>query len=92
VVLMGVAQRAAIAAELMAGGLAPDTPVATIHRATTASQDVDRCELRELADHHVRSPAVIVIGPVAALDVTSAPGIDAIVEQLDVVATPPATR
>jgi uroporphyrin-III C-methyltransferase len=92
VVLMGVAQRATIAAELMAGGLAPDTPVATIHRATTTSQETARCELHELADHQVRSPAVIVIGPVAALDVTSAPAIDAMVEQLDVISTPPATR
>jgi uroporphyrin-III C-methyltransferase len=71
VVLMGVAQRAVIAAELMAGGLPADTPVATVHRATTDAQVVDRCPLAGLADHDVRSPAVIVIGPVAALDVTA---------------------
>jgi uroporphyrin-III C-methyltransferase len=70
VVLMGVAQRATIAAELIAGGLAVDTPVAAVHRATTDSQDVRRCRLDELAGVDVDSPAVIVIGAVAALDVT----------------------
>jgi uroporphyrin-III C-methyltransferase len=68
VVLMGVAQRAAIAAELIAGGLDSATPVAAVHRGTTEAQDVLRCRLDELAGSHVRSPAVIVIGPVAALD------------------------
>lgn len=70
VVLMGVAQRADIAAALMAGGMAPDTPVAAVHRATTGAQDVQRCELGRLADTEVRSPATLVIGGVAALDVT----------------------
>jgi uroporphyrin-III C-methyltransferase len=72
VVLMGVAQRGEIADELMAGGLAPDTPVAAVHRATTDDQEVRRVELRELAATDVRSPAVLVIGPVAALDVREA--------------------
>ena len=42
VVLMGVAQRGAIAAELMAGGLDPATPVAAVRSATTAGQVVTR--------------------------------------------------
>jgi len=71
VVLMGVAQRAEIAAELMAGGLPADTPVAAIHRATTGAQDVQRFALGTLANAEVRSPATIVIGAVAALDVTA---------------------
>ena len=71
VVLMGVAQRAEIAAELMAGGLPADTPVAAIHRATTGAQDVQRFALGTLAMAEVRSPATIVIGAVAALDVTA---------------------
>ena len=71
VVLMGVAQRAAIAAELIAGGLDAATPVAAVHRATTDQQDVLRCELADLHAAAVESPAVIVIGPVAALDLTS---------------------
>ncbi len=70
VVLMGVAQRATIAAELIAGGLAPSTPVAAVHRATTDQQDVVRCELADLEATPIESPAVIVIGPVAALDLT----------------------
>jgi uroporphyrin-III C-methyltransferase len=73
VVLMGVAHRAAIASELIAGGLALDTPVAAVHRATTTHQDVTRCALHDLGDADVRSPAVIVIGPVAAFDLTGSP-------------------
>ncbi len=69
VVLMGVAQRAEIAAELMAGGLEPSTPVAAIESATTDAQVVGRWTLAELAAADVRSPAVIVIGAVAGLRV-----------------------
>jgi uroporphyrin-III C-methyltransferase len=69
VVLMGVAQRADIAAALMEGGLAADTPVAAVHRATTGAQAVTRCLLRELATTPIQSPAVIVIGAVASLDI-----------------------
>ena len=71
VVLMGVAQRAAIAAELLAGGLEPDTPVAAIQSATTADEVTTRCRLDQLATTPVGSPAVLVIGPVAALDLRS---------------------
>jgi uroporphyrin-III C-methyltransferase len=69
VVLMGVAQRGEIAAALMEGGLAADTPVAAVHRATTGAQRVVRCPLRELATAPIESPAVIVIGAVASLDI-----------------------
>ncbi len=68
-ILMGVAQRADIAAALMEGGLAADTPVAAVHRATTGAQAVVRCPLRELATTPIQSPAVIVIGAVASLDI-----------------------
>ena len=71
VVLMGVAQRAEIAAELMAGGLPAETPVAAIHRATTGAQSVQRFALGTLAEAEIRSPSTIVIGAVAALDVTA---------------------
>ena len=71
VVLMGVAQRADIAAELMAGGLDPTTPVAAIESATTDSQVVGRWTLRELGGADVHSPAVIVIGAVAAFEFVS---------------------
>ncbi len=68
VVLMGVSQRSTIAAELIAGGLAHETPVAAIESATTESQVVGRWTLGELGDAAVQSPAVIVIGAVAALE------------------------
>jgi len=70
-VLMGVAQRADIAAELIEGGLAADTPVAAIRHATSSQQQVVRCTLSELGDATVESPATIVIGAVAAFDLTS---------------------
>ena len=70
IVLMGVAQRATIAAELMDGGLAADTPVAAIRHATSSQQHVVRCELCELGDTVIESPATIVIGAVAAFDLT----------------------
>ena len=69
VILMGVAQRGAIAAALMGGGLASDTPVAAVRDATGAEQSVVRCTLGSLAETPVQSPATIVVGPVAALDV-----------------------
>lgn len=73
VVLMGVSQRAGIAAELIAGGLAPTTPVAAIESATTDAQVVGRWSLAELAEAHVHSPAVIVIGAVAAFEFVDLP-------------------
>jgi uroporphyrin-III C-methyltransferase len=69
VILMGVAERGVIASALMAGGLASTTPVAAIHRATTDGQVVARCQLAQLADLDVASPATLVIGAVAALNV-----------------------
>jgi uroporphyrin-III C-methyltransferase len=67
VVLMGVAQRGVIAAELMAGGLDPATPVAAVRAATTPDEVVGRGRLDELAAMPIEAPAVIVIGAVAAL-------------------------
>lgn len=74
VVLMGVSQRAAIASELLAGGLDPATPVAAVRSATTPEQVVARCRLDELAATPVEAPAVIVIGAVAALALATGPG------------------
>jgi uroporphyrinogen III methyltransferase/synthase len=67
VILMGMTNRAAIAAALMQGGLAPDTAVAVIARGTTASQQMARTTLAGLAEVDLGPPAVIVVGPVAAL-------------------------
>ena len=71
VILMGVAQRDAIAAELIDGGMAPETPAAIVHDATGLAQHVVRCRLDELADAAAASPATIVVGAVAGLDVTA---------------------
>jgi len=71
VVLMGVERRAEIAAELIEGGLAPSTPVGVVEWASTDQQRCLRCRLDELGASHVRAPAVLVIGEVAALDLGS---------------------
>ena len=73
-ILMGVAHRREIAAELQAGGLAPATPVAVIESATTGREVVSRCTLDALGDAAVASPAVIVVCAVAAFDVTGRRG------------------
>ena len=69
VVLMGVATAAEIAARLVAAGRPSDEPVAVVSEATTERQQVARLTLGEMAEHGcpLPSPAVIVIGPVAAL-------------------------
>jgi siroheme synthase len=68
---MGVAHRGAIAAELIDGGLPSETPVAAIRFATTSRQAIARCRLDQLGETAVESPAVIVIGAVAGLDLAS---------------------
>lgn len=68
VVLMGAARAGAIASELIAGGLAPDTPVVVVRNGTCADQHTDRTTLAGLGTLPVASPAAIVIGAVAALD------------------------
>ncbi|MCU1368166.1 MAG: uroporphyrinogen methyltransferase [Ilumatobacteraceae bacterium] len=70
VILMGVAERGVIARALIAGGLAGDTPVAAIRRATTDQQVISRCRLDGLGELALESPATLVIGAVAALNVT----------------------
>ncbi len=68
VVLMGVATRATIAERLMAAGLAPRTPVAAVRWGTRPEQRTVRTTLGGLGAATVASPAVIVIGAVAGLD------------------------
>ncbi|PJI86775.1 uroporphyrinogen-III C-methyltransferase [Luteimicrobium subarcticum] len=72
VVLMGVATLPDLAARALAGGVDPVTPCAVVERATTPSQRVTRCSLADLPDAAaaagVRSPAVVVVGAVAAAD------------------------
>jgi len=70
VIFMGLATAPQIAEKLMGDGLAPETPVAVIENATRSEMRVLRGPLAGLPDlvqaHRVRSPALIVIGDVAA--------------------------
>ncbi|MBW3574137.1 MAG: uroporphyrinogen-III C-methyltransferase [Actinobacteria bacterium] len=68
VVLMGVATRGEIADRLLAGGLAASTPVAAVRWGTRPEQHTVRTTLGGLAEADLESPAVIVIGEVAGLD------------------------
>jgi len=68
VILMGVATRATIAQRLIGGGLAPDTPVAAVRWGTRPDQRTVRTTLADLGETDVASPAVIVVGAVAAID------------------------
>jgi uroporphyrinogen III methyltransferase/synthase len=70
VVLMGVAHRGEIAARLMAGGRAGTTPVMAVHWGTRPQQRTVRTTLASLAATDLAPPATIVIGPVAALDLS----------------------
>lgn len=67
VVLMGAASRARVAERLLSAGRAPDTPVAVVERATTATQSTIRTTLGRLAQASVAAPATIVVGAVADL-------------------------
>jgi uroporphyrin-III C-methyltransferase len=70
VIYMGVATAETIADKLMADGLAPDVPIAVIENATRPEMRVLRGPLAGLAtlvtQKRVKSPALIVIGEVAA--------------------------
>ena len=68
VVLMGAARARSIASRLIAGGMAPDTPVAVVTDATLPTQREQRLTLAELGREPVANPSVIVVGAVAALD------------------------
>ncbi len=72
VVLMGVSHRDKIASELIAGGLSVDTPVMAVSSATTFGEVAQRCRLDELGAAAVESPATIVVGAVAAFELTVA--------------------
>jgi uroporphyrin-III C-methyltransferase len=83
VIYMGLATAHAIADKLIADGVSPGLPVAVIERGTTADARVLRTLLTDLGDlvarEAVQSPALIVVGKVAAradaLDCLGAPGI-----------------
>lgn len=70
VILMAVASRPMIVEQLISGGLSPKTPVAVIESAWTADQRVVRSTVDALAGLDICSPAVIVVGAVAALELS----------------------
>ena len=78
VVLMGAARARAVSQRLIAGGMRADMPVAVITSATNPDQLVDRTTLAQLGEMPVCNPSTIVIGEVAALDVTAAASLAAL--------------
>ena len=72
---MGLHNLAAICAELLAGGLAADTPAAVIQQGTVLGQQLLLAPLAGLADRvrqeQIHSPAIVVIGQVVAQRVAS---------------------
>lgn len=71
VILMGVERIGRIAKRLVVGGRPPTTPVAVIRWATTDRQHVVRTTLADIGELDLASPATIVVGDVAALDLRS---------------------
>jgi uroporphyrin-III C-methyltransferase/precorrin-2 dehydrogenase/sirohydrochlorin ferrochelatase len=71
VLLMAVANLAAISAALIEGGRPPLTPAAIVENASLPAQRVVRCRLGELGEAAVREavvpPAVVIIGDVVRL-------------------------
>jgi uroporphyrin-III C-methyltransferase len=78
VVLMGAARARSVSQRLIAGGMRADMPVAVITSATNPDQLVDRTTLAQLGEMPVCNPSTIVIGEVAALDVTAAASLAAL--------------
>jgi uroporphyrinogen III methyltransferase/synthase len=70
VILMGAGRVAAIADALIAGGRASDTPVAAVRWGTTPQQQTIRTTLANAASAGIEAPSAIVVGAVAALDLT----------------------
>jgi uroporphyrinogen III methyltransferase/synthase len=68
VVLMGMATRSEIARRLIDGGRKASTPVAVVQWGTTPDQRAVRATLGELASVELDSPATIVVGAVAGLE------------------------
>jgi uroporphyrin-III C-methyltransferase len=70
VVYMGVAKVHDMTRQLLAAGMVPETPVAMIERASLPGQRVCASTLAAMASDaeafQLRSPAVLVIGEVAA--------------------------
>ncbi|GCE76221.1 uroporphyrinogen-III C-methyltransferase [Cellulomonas biazotea] len=78
VVLMGVTVLRELAAQAVAAGVDPATPVAVVEDGTLSTQRVTRAPLADVADRAaavgVRAPAVLVLGAVAREGLLDAPG------------------
>ena len=70
VILMGAGRIADIAQRLIGAGRSPDTPVAAVRNGTRPDQHTVRTTLAGVADAGVRAPSAIVVGDVAALNLT----------------------
>jgi uroporphyrinogen III methyltransferase/synthase len=68
VVLMGAGRVAEVAARLIAGGRAPETPVAAVRWGTHPHQRTVRATLATIAVEAIEAPSAIVVGAVAGLD------------------------
>ena len=73
VVLMGAAHSGSLSKRLLAGGLPGSTPVIAVRWGTEPCQEVLRTTLGELHSAKLEPPVAIVIGKVAALDLSWAP-------------------
>lgn len=70
VVLMGVRRISAIVERLLAAGMAPDTPAAAVSWGTRAAQSTVRTTVSGLPTESLEAPSAIVIGGVAAQELT----------------------
>jgi uroporphyrinogen III methyltransferase/synthase len=70
VILMGIGRLPKIVARLLAGGLAPETPAAAVQWGTRPEQHTVRATLATLCDFELEAPSVIVIGAVAATELS----------------------
>jgi uroporphyrin-III C-methyltransferase len=71
ILFMGLARVERVVNGLLAAGLPPDTPAAAVSRGTLPDQEVARSTLAHLAaaTTELASPALLIIGDVAALEV-----------------------
>jgi len=70
VILMGAGNVGEIARQLIDNGRAASTPVAAVRNGTRADQETVRATLETIGAAGVRAPSAIVVGDVAALDLS----------------------